>query len=75
MRSIVGKAAEEIRDHMPTELPLAALLIAAQRPRPAPGLICHSDLGSQYAAGAYVDHLAAIGAVPVVAAAKGTRPI
>ncbi|WP_188682473.1 IS3 family transposase, partial [Sphingopyxis bauzanensis] len=26
--------------------------------------ICHSDRGSQYAAGAYVDHLAAIGATP-----------
>ena len=64
MRSIVGMAAEGMRDHMRTELPLAALMMAAQRRRPATGLICHSDRGSQYAAGAYVEHLAAIGATP-----------
>jgi transposase InsO family protein len=58
-RKIVGWA---MRDHMRTELPLAALMMAAQRQRPASGLIHHSDRGSQYAAGAYVDHLAAIGA-------------
>nr|WP_153006874.1 IS3 family transposase [Sphingomonas sanguinis] len=60
-RKIVGWA---MRDHMRTELPLAALMMAAQRQRPAPGLICHSDRGSQYAAGAYGDYLAVIGAVP-----------
>ena len=60
-RKIVGWA---MRDHMRTELPLAALMMAAQRQRPASGLIHHSDRGSQYAAGAYVDHLAAIGATP-----------
>ena len=60
-RKIVGWA---MRDHMRTELPLAALMVAAQRQRPGPGLICHSDRGSQYAADAYVDHLAAIGATP-----------
>lgn len=60
-RKIVGWA---MRDHMRIELPLAAMMMAAQRQRPAPGLICHSDRGSQYAAGAYVDHLAAIGATP-----------
>jgi transposase InsO family protein len=60
-RKVVGWA---MRDHMRTELPLAALMMAAQRQRPAPGLICHSDRGSQYAAGAYVDYLAVIGAVP-----------
>ena len=49
---------------MRTELPLAAMMMAAQRQRPAPGLICHSDRGSQYAAGAYVDYLSAIRAVP-----------
>src|SRR3546814_10444721 len=53
-----------MRDHMRTELPLAAMMMAAQRQRPDRGLICHSDRGSQYAAGAYVDHLAAIGATP-----------
>ena len=60
-RKIVGRA---MRDHIRTELPLAAPVMAAQRQRPAPGLICHSDRGSQYAAGAYVDHLALIGATP-----------
>ena len=53
-----------MRDHMRTELPLAALMMAAQRQRPAPGLICHSDRGSQYAAGAYVEHPAVTGATP-----------
>ena len=60
-RKIVGWA---MRDHMRTELPLAALMITAQRQRPVVGLICHSDRGSPYAASAYVDHLAAIGATP-----------
>ena len=60
-RKIVGWA---MRDDMRTELPLAAMMMAAQRQRPGHGLICHSDRGSQYAAGAYVDHLAAIGATP-----------
>ena len=59
-RKIVGWA---MRDHMRTELTLAALMMAAQRQRPARGLIHHSDRGSQYAAGAYVDQIAAIGAV------------
>ena len=53
-----------MRDHMRVELTLAALMMAAQRQRPAPGLTHHSDRGSQYAAGAYVDQLAAIGATP-----------
>lgn len=52
-----------MRDHMRTELTLAALLMAVQRQRPRPGLIHHSDRGSQYAAGASIDQLAAIGAV------------
>jgi putative transposase len=59
-RKIVGWS---MRDHMRTELALAALLMAAQRQRPAPGRVHHSDRGSQYAAGAYADELAAIGAV------------
>lgn len=49
---------------MRTELPLATLMMAAQWQRPVPGLICHSDGGTQYAAGAYGDYLAVIGAVP-----------
>lgn len=58
-RKIVGWS---MRDHMRTELATAALLMAAQRQRPAPGLIHHSDRGSQYAAEAYAGQLAAIGA-------------
>lgn len=60
-RKIVGWA---MRDTMPTGLPLAAMMTAAQQQRPAPGFICHSDRGSQYATGAYVDYLAKIGATP-----------
>ena len=58
---IVGWA---MHDRMRTEPPLAAMMMAAQRQRPAPRLICQSDRGSQYAAGACVEHLAAIGATP-----------
>lgn len=54
-RKIVGWS---MRDHMRTELPLAALMMAAQRQRPAEGLICHSDRGSQYASEAYSKQLA-----------------
>lgn len=60
-RKIVGWA---MRDHMRTELTLAALMMAVQRQRPAPGLICHSDRGSQYAAGDYQKQLTAIKAKP-----------
>ncbi len=60
-RKIVGWS---MRDHMRTELTLTALLMAVQRQRPRPGLIHHSDRGSQYAAGPYIDQLAAIDAIP-----------
>jgi transposase InsO family protein len=53
-RQIVGWA---MRDHMRTELPLAALMMAAQRQHPPPGLVHHSDRGSQYAAEAYTNQL------------------
>jgi hypothetical protein len=43
-RKVVGWA---MRDHLRTELPLAALTMAIQRQRPAPGLLHHSDRGSQ----------------------------
>ena len=56
-RKIVGWA-------MRTELPLASLMMAAQRQRPGPSLICYSDRGSQYAARAYGDYLAVIDAMP-----------
>lgn len=60
-RKIVGWS---MRDHMRTELPLAALMMAAQRQRPAKGLICHSDRGSQYAPETYAKQLAAMKATP-----------
>lgn len=60
-RRIVGWS---MRDHMRTELPLAALMMAAQRQRPAEGLICHSDRGSQYASEAYGKQLIAMKAKP-----------
>lgn len=56
-RKIVGWS---MRDHMRTELPLAALMMAAQRQRPADGLICHSDRGSQYASDVYTKQLTAM---------------
>ena len=43
---------------MPQELTLAALDMAIKRRRPLPGLMHHSDRGSQYAAGAYQKRLA-----------------
>jgi putative transposase len=45
-RKIIGWA---MRDHMRSELTLAALTMAIQRQRPGEGLIHHSDRGSQYA--------------------------
>jgi len=49
-RRVVGWA---MREHMRAELTMAALTMAIQRRRPEPGLIHHSDRGSQYAAGDY----------------------
>jgi putative transposase len=49
-RKLVGWA---MREHMRAELTIAALTMAIQRRRPGPGLIHHSDRGSQYAAGDY----------------------
>jgi putative transposase len=57
-RKIVGWA---MRDHMRTELTLAALMMAVQQQRPGAGLIHHSDRGSQYAASEYVSKLADYG--------------
>jgi putative transposase len=42
-----------MREHMRAELTCAALMRAIQRQRPAPGLLQHSDRGSQYAADDY----------------------
>ena len=60
-RKIIGWS---MRDHMRTELPLAALMMAAQRQRPAESLICHSDRGSRYASEAYGRQLIAMKAKP-----------
>ncbi len=43
-RKVVGWA---MRDHLRTELAAAALVMATQRQRPGPGLVHHSDRGSQ----------------------------
>ncbi len=53
-RQVVGWA---MAGHMRTELVLAALDMAVGRRRPAPGLIHHSDRGSQYASRAYREAL------------------
>jgi len=57
-RRIVGWA---MRDHMRTELPLAALQMAISAQRPDAGLIHHSDRGVQYASHDYRAALAANG--------------
>ena len=44
-------------------LAVAALKVALKRRRPPPGLVHHSDRGSQYASGAYRQLLAAYGIV------------
>ena len=49
-RRIVGWAMSET---MPQELTIAALQMAINNRRPLPGLVVHSDRGSQYAAHAY----------------------
>jgi transposase InsO family protein len=54
-RRVVGWS---LADHLRTELALAALDMALDRRRPAPGLIHHSDRGTQYLALAYAARLA-----------------
>jgi transposase InsO family protein len=58
-KKIVGWA---MREHMRTELPLAALMMALQRQKPEAGFIHHSDRGSQYASHAYRQAVEAAGA-------------
>ena len=60
-RKAVGWA---MRDHPRTELPLAALTMALQRQRPAPGLLHHSDRGCQYASAEYRKTLKKHGITP-----------
>src|SRR5215210_8299586 len=57
-RKVVGWA---MRDHLRTELAAAALPMAVQRRRPAPGLIQHTDRGCQYASAEYRGLLDAAG--------------
>jgi transposase InsO family protein len=57
-RRVVGWAMRETLD---ADLALAALRMALADRRPAPGLLHHSDRGSQYACGAYRALLAAHG--------------
>ena len=64
-RRCVGWA---MRDHMEVELTLSALRMAREARRPAPGLIHHSDRGSQYTAGEYRNALAAHGMVASMSA-------
>ena len=59
-RRCVGWA---MRNTLEVDLPLSALQMARETRRPAPGLIHHSDRGSQYTSGAYQDALAAHGMV------------
>jgi transposase InsO family protein len=49
-RKVIGWS---MREHMRAELACAALTMAIQRQRPPPGLLQHSDRGSQYAADDY----------------------
>jgi putative transposase len=59
-RKIIGWA---MRDHMRAELSIAALAMAIQRQKSPPGLVHHSDHGSQYAATQYRKLLKAAGMV------------
>jgi len=53
-RRVVGWAVD---DHMRTELALEALTMAIRERQPRPGLVHHSDRGSQYASEAYQETL------------------
>ncbi len=53
-----------LSDSMPVALPLEALEMAVRHRRPGPGLIHHSDQGSQYASTAYQGRMDALGFVP-----------
>lgn len=59
-RRCVGWA---MRDHMEVELTISALRMAREARRPGPGLIHHSDRGSQYAAAEYRAELSAHGMI------------
>lgn len=57
-RRVIGWALDRTLED---DLPLAALRIAFELRRPLPGLVHHSDRGSQYASGDYTDLLKARG--------------
>lgn len=57
-RQVVGWA---IDNHMRTSLCVRALQMAFWRRKPPPGLLHHSDRGSQYASHDYREHLAVMG--------------
>src|SRR5262249_641093 len=65
-RRVVGGAPAA---HRRAERPRAALRMALAVRRPGAGLVHHSDRGSQYAAAAYRDLLAAHGVEPSMSAA------
>ncbi len=54
---IDSSSSGQLADHMRTELVTAALQMALISRQPAPGLVCHSDRGSQYTGAAYRDML------------------
>jgi transposase InsO family protein len=64
-RRCVGWA---MRDTLEVELALSALRMAQEARRPAPGLIHHSDRGSQYTSGEYRGELAAHGMMACMSA-------
>ena len=59
-RRVVGWAVE---DNMETDLPLKALQMAVQSRSISPGLVHHTDRGSQYSSGAYQEALSRHGMV------------
>lgn len=59
-REIVGLA---MADHIQTQLTLTALDMAVVQQRPAPGLMHHSDRGSQYTSADYQQYVADCGMV------------
>lgn len=65
-RKIVGWAMDS---HQMATLPIAALDMAIARRRPAPGLICHTDQGTQYSCTQYSS-----AAYRTVLATHGLRP-
>lgn len=64
-RNVVGWS---LADHLRTDLVLAALDFAVGRRRPGPGLVHHSDHGSQYTSLAYGQRCHDVGIVPSMGA-------